>query len=196
MCVCLCVRMRVCVGANRRDDPPRLGRALLGHAGMFYTFTVGLVLGRQCIQRVARLGRFLETKRGIVPNHWTAAPALVPRARLARTVPSGEGIEVLVLCLDEVLEVASHILDQAMRGGRAMCATTRDLCRLHGVHAAPQAHRVRSLPARSLVSACRSPAVGLVVLWPRARGHHSFFSCLPTSLKVLDFPRSLRATLR
>ena len=41
--------VRVCVGASRRDDPPRLGRALLGHAGMLYMFTVGLGLGRQRI---------------------------------------------------------------------------------------------------------------------------------------------------
>ena len=47
--LCVRVRVRVCVGAGRRDDPPRLGRALLGHAGMLYTFTVGLGLGRQRI---------------------------------------------------------------------------------------------------------------------------------------------------
>ena len=52
-CVCVCVRVHVCVGAGRRDDPPKLGRALLGHAGMFCTFTVGLGLGRQRIYRVA-----------------------------------------------------------------------------------------------------------------------------------------------
>ena len=46
---CACVRVRMCVGASRRDDPPRLGCALLGHAGMLYTFMVGLGLGRQRI---------------------------------------------------------------------------------------------------------------------------------------------------
>ena len=44
VCVCVRVRVRVCVGASRRDGPPRLGRALFGHAGMLYTFTVGLGL--------------------------------------------------------------------------------------------------------------------------------------------------------
>ena len=39
--VCVCPRMRVCVGAGRRGDPPRLGRALLGHAGVLYMFTAG-----------------------------------------------------------------------------------------------------------------------------------------------------------
>ena len=34
-----CVCVRVCVGAGRRDDPPRLGRALLGHAGMLTAAT-------------------------------------------------------------------------------------------------------------------------------------------------------------
>ena len=41
--------MSVCVGASRRDDSPRLGRALLGHAGMLFMFTVGLGLGWQRI---------------------------------------------------------------------------------------------------------------------------------------------------
>ena len=40
------VRVRACVGASRRDDPPRLGRALFGHAGMLCTSTVRLGLGR------------------------------------------------------------------------------------------------------------------------------------------------------
>ena len=35
------------------------------NAGMLYTFTVGLGLGRQRIQRVARLERLLETERGM-----------------------------------------------------------------------------------------------------------------------------------
>ena len=40
--------------AGRREEAgqqqgPRLGRALLGHAGVLYTFTVGLGLGRQRI---------------------------------------------------------------------------------------------------------------------------------------------------
>ena len=67
LCVCVaacaCVCVRVCVGAGRRDDPPRLGRALLGHAGMLCTFTLGLGLGRQRIQRVARLGG--PSRRGV-----------------------------------------------------------------------------------------------------------------------------------
>ena len=53
VCGCACVRVRAClcvrvgVGAGRRDDPSR--RALPWHAGVLYTFTVGLGLGRQCI---------------------------------------------------------------------------------------------------------------------------------------------------
>ena len=48
VCVCVCVhvrvrvRVRVCLRARRRDDPPRLSRALLWHADMLHTFTVGL----------------------------------------------------------------------------------------------------------------------------------------------------------
>ena len=42
-----CVHMCVCVGAARRDDPPRC--ALLWQAGVLYMFTVGLELGRQRI---------------------------------------------------------------------------------------------------------------------------------------------------
>ena len=48
-CVCVCVAVRLCVCAGRRDDPPRLGRALLLPTGMLYVFTVGLRLGRQRI---------------------------------------------------------------------------------------------------------------------------------------------------
>ena len=40
--VCVCVAVRVCVCAGRRDDPPRLGRALLLPAGMLCMFPVGL----------------------------------------------------------------------------------------------------------------------------------------------------------
>ena len=47
-CVCVCVAVRLCVCACRRDDPPRLGRALLP-MGVLYIFTVGLRLGRQRI---------------------------------------------------------------------------------------------------------------------------------------------------
>ena len=39
-------------------------------AGVLYMFTVGLGLGRQRVQCVARLGRLWETKRGVTPNHW------------------------------------------------------------------------------------------------------------------------------
>ena len=51
VCACVCVRVAVlvCVCAGRRDDPPRLGRALLLPTGMLYVFTVGLRLGRQRI---------------------------------------------------------------------------------------------------------------------------------------------------
>ena len=58
--------------AGRRDDPPRLGRALLGHAGVLYTFTVGLGLGRQRMYRVARLEKLLETKRPPGLGRWPA----------------------------------------------------------------------------------------------------------------------------
>ena len=49
VCACTCARVHVCVGAGRQDDPPRLGRAILWHAGVLYMFTVGLGLGRQRI---------------------------------------------------------------------------------------------------------------------------------------------------
>ena len=39
---------------------------------MLYTFTVGLGLGQQRIPRVVRFEKLLETKQGIMPNHWTA----------------------------------------------------------------------------------------------------------------------------
>ena len=39
--------------------------------------TVGLGLGRQRLQRVARLEIFLETKRGLTLNHKTAAAVAI-----------------------------------------------------------------------------------------------------------------------
>ena len=58
VCVCACA-LAPADGMTHLD----IGRALLGHAGMLCTFTVGPGLGRQCMYRVAWLERLLETKR-------------------------------------------------------------------------------------------------------------------------------------